>query len=90
MSWRLEYTKRARKQLEKLSPNQRKIILSWIDKNLDGCADPRAHGKALTGDFAGQWRYRVGNYRILCELHDGELVILALNVIHRSQAYRNR
>ncbi len=88
MKWKLEYTNRARKQLQKLNPNQRKIILSWIDKNLDGCEDPRAHGRALTGEYSGQWRYRVGNYRILCELHDDEVTILALNVIHRSRAYR--
>lgn len=88
--WRVELTKRARKQLDKLDPNQSRIILSWLKKNLDGCADPRAHGKALTGDFAGQWRYRMGDYRILCEPHDGELIVLALNVIYRSKAYQNR
>ena len=88
MKWRLEYTARARKQLQKLNPNQRKILLSWIDKHLDGCENPRATGKALTGEYAGQWRYRVGDYRILCEIHDDEVTILALNVIHRSRAYR--
>jgi len=90
LRWHLEYTAKARKQLQKLNPNQRKIILSWIDKNLDGCTNPRALGKALTGDHTGEWRYRVGNYRILCEIHDEEVTILALNVIHRSRAYRRR
>ncbi len=86
--WKVEFTKRAKKQIAKLNPNQQKIILSWLKKNIDGCTDPRKHGKALTGEFSGQWRYRVGNYRILCEIRDEEVTVLALNVIHRSKAYR--
>lgn len=86
--WRVELSKRARKQIDKLNPHQAKIILAWLKKNLDGCEDPRAHGKALTGELSDQWRYRIGDYRILCEIHDEEVTILALNVIHRSRAYR--
>lgn len=90
MSWQLKYSKKAQKQLKKLDPNQRKIILSWLDKNIYNCENPRALGKALTGDLSDQWRYRIGDYRVLCKIHDGELIVLALNVIHRSKAYRKK
>lgn len=90
MNWKLQYSKKALKQLNKLNPNQRRIILSWLDKNIYNCENPRALGEALTGDRSNQWRYRIGDYRILCEIHDGELIVLALNVIHRSKAYRKK
>ncbi len=86
--WRVELTSKARKQLSKLNPNQSKVILAWLKKNIDGCEDPRRFGKPLKGALSEQWRYRVGDYRILCEIHDGELIVLALNVIHRSRAYK--
>ena len=86
--WQVEYSSRVRKQLQKLDPNQRRIILSWIDRHLDGCSDPRASGKPLKGQLADEWRYRVGDYRILCDIQDDRLVILALNVEHRSRVYQ--
>ncbi|MCI9628483.1 MAG: type II toxin-antitoxin system RelE/ParE family toxin [Eggerthellaceae bacterium] len=88
--WRVVLSKKARKQLNKLNPNQSRVILAWLKKNIDGCENPRALGKALTGDLSDQWRYRIGDYRVLCEIHDGELIVLALNVIHRSKAYQKK
>ncbi|MBO6236341.1 MAG: type II toxin-antitoxin system RelE/ParE family toxin [Schwartzia sp.] len=64
------------------------MVLGWIEKNLIGCANPRLHGKALSANRAGQWRYRVGDYRLLAELNDGELIILMIRVAHRREAYR--
>ena len=55
------YSANARKALRKLDPGIRNMILKWIDKNLDGCTDARVHGKALTGNLAGLWRYRIGD-----------------------------
>jgi len=63
-------------------------IISWIDKNLVGTDDPRRHGKALTGEFAGFWRYRVGDFRIFAKIEDKRLVILILDVRNRRTAYR--
>ena len=60
----------------------------WIDKNLEGTSDPRVHGKALTGNLAGLWRYRVGDYRLIAEIRDDRLVILMLEVGHRSGIYQ--
>ena len=86
--WAVEYSEKALRQLRKLDPNQRRILLAWIDKNLQGCQDPRSMGKALSGDLSDQWRYRVGDYRILCDIQDERLVVLALNIDHRSRVYR--
>lgn len=87
MSWRLEYSKKALRQLRKMDPGQRAIVLLWMDKNIDGCDDPRTHGKGLTASRAGQWRYRVGDYRMLCDLRDDGLVVLAIEIGHRSVVY---
>ena len=88
MKWQLAYSDKARAQLRKLDAAQRVIILSWLKKNIDGCENPRLHGKGLTAGHSGEWRYRIGDYRALCEIQDAKLVVLALNVGHRSKIYR--
>ncbi len=85
--WRLEFSKRADKQLSKMDPGVRRVIVAWLLKNIDGCTDPRAHGKSLTANRSGKWRYRVGNYRVLCEIRDKELVVLAIEIGHRRDIY---
>jgi mRNA interferase RelE/StbE len=65
------------------------MIKAWIEKNLEGCADPRAHGKALTANRKGQWRYRIGDYRLICMIEDDRLVILTLSVGHRREIYES-
>ena len=64
-----------------------RLITSWIGKNLEGCEDPRAHGKGLTANRSGEWRYRVGNYRILCVIEDDILVIEIFSIGHRGTVY---
>ncbi|MBQ8090304.1 MAG: type II toxin-antitoxin system RelE/ParE family toxin [Pyramidobacter sp.] len=88
MTWTVRITKNAQKQLDKLDKNTAGLIVGWMRKNLEGCANPRLHGKALSANRAGQWRYRVGDYRLLAELNDGELIILMIRVAHRREAYR--
>lgn len=87
MKYTVEYTKQAVKELEKLDKYTRKIILLWIDKNLEGTEDPRVHGKALTTNRVGQWRYRVGDYRIIAKIEDDRLVILVITIGHRRDIY---
>lgn len=65
------------------------IVYAWIDKNLSGCENPRARGKALAGNLSGLWRYRVGDWRILAEIRDEALTILVLEIGHRSVVYRD-
>lgn len=86
--WRLVFSKKADRQLSKMDPGVRRIIVAWLLKNVDGCEDPRAHGKGLTANRSGEWRYRVGDYRILCEIRDDELVVLALEIGHRRSVYK--
>lgn len=63
------------------------MIKSWLEKRLLHCEDPRAHGKALTANRKGQWRYRIGDYRLICTIEDERLVILALTTGHRRAVY---
>ncbi len=86
--WTLVFSKKADKQLSKMNPDVRRIIISWLLKNIDGCDDPRVHGKGLTSNRSGEWRYRIGDYRVLCEIRENELVVLALSVGHRSSVYK--
>lgn len=88
MSWRVEYTKAALKQLKKMDRFDARLILSWIGKNLEGCDDPRIHGKGLTANRGGEWRYRVGDYRILCIIEGDKLIVEVFSIGHRSEVYK--
>jgi len=61
--------------------------MSWIEENLAGCKDPRRIGKALHGDRAGTWRYRVGEYRVIAEIKDKELIITVIGIGSRKNIY---
>lgn len=87
MKYRVEYTQQAIKQLKKLDKHTRKLILSWIEKNLVNCSDPFIHGKGLMANRSGQWRYRVGDYRLIAEIQDEKVIILIVNVGHRRDIY---
>ena len=64
MTWHVEYTSAARKELRKMGRVNAARILDWMDKHIDGCEDPRVTGKGLTANRSGQWRYRIGDYRV--------------------------
>ena len=88
MKYSVEYTLQAVKQLKKPDVYTRKLILSWIEKNLVDCEDPRIHGKSLTANRSGQWRYRIGDYRIIARIQDDKVLILILEVGHRREIYK--
>ena len=87
MIYQLITTDKFDKAFKKLDRQTKKIIKAWIDKNLMNCEDPRIHGKGLAPNRSGQWRYRVGNYRILAEIQDNQLVLVLIDVGHRSKIY---
>jgi mRNA interferase RelE/StbE len=89
MSYRVRYDKRANKQLGKMDAVTRRLILAYIDSRLDGIEDPRSLGKALVGDRSGQWRYRVGDYRLLATINDSKVTIYIFRIAHRRVAYEN-
>lgn len=88
MSYKVEYSKAAVKRIKKLDRYTQIMLTNWIAKNLVNCNDPRRIGKALRGNLNNQWRYRVGDYRILCDIEDDKLIVLIINVGHRREIYR--
>lgn len=87
MIYHVEFSENALKTLKKLDKFTVRIIYEWIEKNLEGCEDPRAHGKALVANRRGQWRYRVGDYRIIALILDDKLIIQVINIGHRKTIY---
>lgn len=87
MTYHVDFSKAALKALKKMDKQTASMILGWIRKNLEGCENPRQHGKGLTANRSGQWRYRVGDYRLLAEIQDDKVVILILHIGHRSDVY---
>lgn len=85
--YRVELTARARKQLKKMDRFDAKILATWIKNNLDGCIDTRAIGKGLAANHSGEWRYRVGSYRILALIHDDVVTIEVFSIGRRDKAY---
>ena len=88
MAWTVEIADFAERQLRKLDRPVRDRILDYLHERIEGCKNPRHFGEPLKGGKAGLWRYRVGDYRIICELRDDVLVVLALAVGHRREVYR--
>lgn len=87
MRYRVETTARFDKEFKKLDNYTKRMMKAWIDKNLVDCENPREHGKGLTANRSGQWRYRIGDYRLICLVEDDRLIITALNIGHRSEIY---
>lgn len=87
MIYQIVTTDKFDKSFKKLEKQTQKIIKAWIEKNLMECENPRLHGKWLTANKSVQWRYRVGNYRILAEIRDNELVLVLIEASHRSRIY---
>ncbi|EUJ39568.1 addiction module antitoxin [Brochothrix campestris FSL F6-1037] len=73
---------------KKIDKHQARLILSWISKNLEGTDSPRIHGKGLVGNKSGQWRYRIGDYRLLANIDDDTITILVLEIGHRTEVYK--
>ena len=89
MAWTISYTESALKQLRKLDRPTARRLIDFMDERISPLADPRDQGKALRGPaFATLWRYRVGDYRLVCEIQDGALLILVIHIGHRKDVYR--
>ena len=84
----IKFSEEAVKELKKLDKQTAKLIKNWVLKNLVDTVVPRLHGKALTGNLKGIWRYRVGDYRLFAEIKDKELIVLIFEIVHRKEAYK--
>ena len=87
MVWKIEFLDTAKRELKKLDKRWQLTILDYLEDEIRNLDNPRNRGKALVGDKQGLWRYRVADYRIVCEIHDTELLIVAITIGHRKNIY---
>lgn len=87
MSWVYRFDERALKELKKLGSHAQREIINYLDERVAGDGDPRRFGKGLKANLSGLWRYRVMDYRIVCRIEDGELLVLVVAVGHRKAVY---
>ena len=88
MAYDVRLSKDAEKQIAKMDVRKTKQITDWIVRNLQNCNNPRRLGKPLSGKWKGMWGYRVGDYRLVCDIQDGVCVILVVTAGHRREVYR--
>ena len=87
MAWTIDYTDTAKAQLRKLDKNTSRRIMDYMGERV-ALADPRRVGQALVGPLGGLWRYRVGDYRVVCDIQDEAVRVLVVRVGKRDQIYR--
>ena len=88
MGWKIKYTEIAAKQMKKLDKTVSKKIDNYLNERIAKSSDPTTFGKPLGYDKSGLWRYRVEDYRIICEIRGEEVVVLVLRIGHRKEVYR--
>jgi mRNA interferase RelE/StbE len=89
MAWKIEVSPAADAELKKLDPQHARRILRFLHERLAKLDDPRSVGRALQGSRLGEfWKYRVGDYRLVCKIEDDRVVVLVLRVGHRKEIYR--
>lgn len=87
LAWRIEYTGTARSQLRKLDRSTARRILDYMDHRV-AVADPRRVGQPLTGPLGKLWRYRVGRFRVVCDIQDDAVRVLVVRIGRRDEVYR--
>jgi mRNA interferase RelE/StbE len=88
LAWTIEYAETAKKQLRKLDKLAARRVVEFMDERVAPSDDPRTLGKALKGSLGDLWRYRVGDYRVLCDIRDRVLTVLVLQIGNRREVYR--
>ena len=88
MQWTVRLSETALKTLEKINKPEQLRIRQFIKDNLANLDNPRSMGKALQGNLKGLWRYRVGNYRLVCQIYISELIVMVLEIGHRKDVYK--
>lgn len=88
MTWTIDYTDTALRQLRKLDKTVARRIVDFMDERIAKDSSPRSIGKVLTGHLGGLWRYRVGDYRVICKIQDDILCVLVVQVGNRGKVYR--
>jgi mRNA interferase RelE/StbE len=88
LHWTIEYTETARRELKKLDKSVARRIVDFLDQRLAKEDDPRHLGKSLSGPLGKLWRYRIGDYRVICDVQHKTVTVLVLRVGHRREVYR--
>lgn len=88
MAWTIDYTDTAKGQLRKLDKPVAQRIVDFMDERVARLEDPRSIGKVLTGPFGSFWRYRVGDYRVICKIQDSALCVLVVQIGNRREVCR--
>lgn len=89
MAWRIEYEAAAKKELSRLDKHIARRLTAFMQERVATLDDPRSIGHALAGSDLGHlWRYRVGDFRIICDIQDVRIVVLVLRIGHRREVYR--
>lgn len=88
MVWAIDYTDTAKGQLRKLDKQAARRIVDYMDERVAPLDDPRTLGKVLSGPLGGLWRYRVGDYRVICDIQDGAFRVLVVRIGNRREVYR--
>jgi mRNA interferase RelE/StbE len=88
LAWKIEYTETARNRLRRFDKPVARRIVDYLDTRIAPMENPRSTGKALTGPMGGLWRYRVGDYRVICEIQDEVLRVLVIEIGNRRDVYR--
>ena len=88
MAWTIELHERAARALRKLDRQTSERIVRFLAERIASSNDPRALGEALAGPLRGYWRYRVGDYRIVCDIQDSKITVLVLDIGNRREIYR--
>ncbi|NCX93466.1 MAG: type II toxin-antitoxin system RelE/ParE family toxin [Gammaproteobacteria bacterium] len=89
MAWKIEYSKTAKKQLKDLDKKVAKKIMAYLDERVISSEDPKSVAKRLVGPLGGLWRYRVGDFRVICQIEDNVMLVLVLSVGHRKDIYKH-
>lgn len=90
MAWTIDYTDTAKDQLRKLDKQTARRIVDYLNERIAVLENPRSIGKALTGPLGGFWRYRVGDYRVICDIQDQRIGVLVLRLGRREEVYRQK
>ncbi|MEN9597687.1 MAG: hypothetical protein RL236_2121 [Pseudomonadota bacterium] len=88
MNWSVQIKEKAVKSLAKINRKDAEAIWYFLESELPTMENPRQKGKALVGEFRGMWRYRIGDYRIICEIQDQKVIVMVIEVEHRSKVYK--
>jgi mRNA interferase RelE/StbE len=89
LAWSVEFQSQALADLQRLDKPVQRQIIRYLRERIEGEEDPRRFGKALTGNMVGLWRYRIGDYRVICSIEEDRLTVLVVHAGHRKSVYRD-